>query len=85
MNPIFRLIDWMLREHGAFVSGLFVYVAVPLTAWYVGQRSGKKKTKTSHTFVLVIRPPAATLSGAPPIIRWNFESPNDASSPFGDQ
>ena len=27
MNPVFRFIDWMLREHGAFVSGLFVYVA----------------------------------------------------------
>jgi hypothetical protein len=62
-----------------------VYVAVPLTAWYVGRRSRKKKTKTSHTFVLVIRPPAATSSGVPPIIRWNFESPDDANGPFGDQ
>ena len=85
MNPIFRLIVWMLREHGAFVSGLFVYVAVPLIAWYFGRRSGRKKTKTSHTFVLVIRPPAPTSSGVPPVIRWNFEPPDDASGPFGDQ
>lgn len=85
MNPIFRFIDWMLREHGAFISGLFVYVAVPLTAWYLGRRSVKKKTKTSHTFVLVIRPPAPTSSGVPPVIRWNFEPPDDASGPFGNQ
>jgi hypothetical protein len=57
MNPIFHLVDWMLREHGSLISGLFIYVTVPLTAWYLGRRSGRKKTKTSHTFVLVIRPP----------------------------
>jgi hypothetical protein len=45
MNPIFRFIDWMLREHGAFVFGLFVYVAVPLAAWFFGRRAGRKKTK----------------------------------------
>jgi hypothetical protein len=85
MNPIFHLIFWLLREHGEFVSDLFVYVASPLIAWHSGRRSGQRKTKTSHTFVLVIRPPAPTSSGVPPIIRWNFESPNNASSPFGDQ
>jgi hypothetical protein len=48
MNPILRFIDWMLREHAAFISGLFVYVAVPLTAWYVGRRSGKKNQDKPH-------------------------------------
>jgi hypothetical protein len=62
MNPILRFIIWMLREHGAFISGLFVYVAVPLIAWCLGRCSARKKTKTGHTFVLVIRPPAATSS-----------------------
>jgi len=32
MNMIFRLIIWVLQNYGAFVSGLFVYVAVPLIA-----------------------------------------------------
>ncbi len=45
MNPIFRLIDWLLREHGTFVSGLFVYVAVPFIAWHLGRRAERKKTK----------------------------------------
>jgi hypothetical protein len=84
MNPIFRFIDWMLREHGGLYFCLFVYVAVPLTAWYLGRRSVKKKTKTSHTFVLVIRPPAPTASGVPPVIRWNFESPDDTNSLFDE-
>jgi hypothetical protein len=75
----------MLRERGAFISGLFVYVAVPLTAWYLGRRSGKKKTKTSHTFVLVIRPPTSSSSGVPAVIRWNFEPPDAVNGPFGDQ
>jgi len=67
MNPIFRLIIWVLQNHGTFVSGLFVYVAVPLIAWCFGRRSGRKKTKASHTFVLVIRPPAPMSSGVPPV------------------
>ncbi len=84
MNPIFRLIIWVLQYHGAFVSGLFVYVAVPHIAACFGRRSGRKKTKASHTFVLVIRPPAPMSSGVPPVIRWNFEPPDDGSGPFGD-
>jgi hypothetical protein len=83
MNPIFRLIEWLLREHGAFVSGLFVYVAVPLIAWHLGRRLERKKTKGNHTFILVIRPPMALSGGVPPIIRWEIEPPNDGSGPFG--
>jgi hypothetical protein len=84
MNPIFRLIVWMLQNHGTFISGLFVYIALPLIAWCLGRRSGRKKTKASHTFVLVIRPPAPMSSGVPPVIRWNFEPPNDSTGPFGE-
>lgn len=84
MNSIFRLIIWVLQNHGAFVSGVFVYVAVPLIAWCFGRRSGRKKTKAGHTFVLVIRPPAPMSSSVPPVIRWNSEPLDDASSPFGD-
>jgi hypothetical protein len=82
MNPLFHFIDWMLREHGAFVSGCFVYLAIPLTAWYLGRRAGRKKLKGNHTFILVIRPPAE-LSKVPPVIRWEIEPPNDGSSLFG--
>jgi hypothetical protein len=84
MSPIFHLIVWMLQKHGTFVSGLFVYVAVPLMAGCFGRRSGRKKTKAGHTFVLVIRLPAPMSSGVPPVIRWNFEPPDNASDPFGD-
>jgi hypothetical protein len=69
-------------ERGAFVSGLFVYVAVPLIAWYLGLRAGQKKTKGNHTFILVIRPPMG-LTGVPPVIRWEIEPPSDGSGPFG--
>ncbi|MGP8237988.1 MAG: hypothetical protein ACLQVW_21605 [Limisphaerales bacterium] len=51
MNPVFRFIDWTLREHGAFVSGCFVYVAVPLAAWYLRRRTGRKKLTGNHTFI----------------------------------
>jgi hypothetical protein len=85
MNPIFHLIVWLLREHGEFVSGLFVYVAIRLIAWHLRRRSGRRKTKTSHSFVLVTWPPAPISSGVPPLIRWSSESPDDASGPFGEQ
>jgi hypothetical protein len=82
MNPIFRLIVWLLRDHGAFVSGCFVYIVVPLVAWYLGRRAGRKKLKGNHTFILVIRPPAEP-SGIPPVIRWNFEPQDGDGNPFG--
>ncbi|MGP8198348.1 MAG: hypothetical protein ACLQU4_02460 [Limisphaerales bacterium] len=85
MNPIFHSIVWLLREHREFVSDLFVYVVMPLISWHFGRRSGRRKTKTSHTFVLVIRPPSPTPPGGPPVIRWNFETPDNGSGPFGDQ
>jgi hypothetical protein len=82
MNPIFRFLDSMLREHGGFLSALFVYVAIPFAAWTLGRRSGRRKVKQGHTFVLVIPAPPQS-SGVPPVIRWNFEPPpDDASSPF---
>jgi hypothetical protein len=82
MNPIFRFIDWLLREHGAFVSGLFVYIGLPLTSWFLGRRSERKKRKRGNTFVLVIRPPGKSLSA---VSRWNFESSaDDDSGPFGE-
>ncbi|MGA9452414.1 MAG: hypothetical protein WBW41_13845 [Verrucomicrobiia bacterium] len=82
MNPILHFLDVLIRQHGAALTNLFVYVVIPLTAWFFGRRSGRKKLKTSHTFVLVIRPPAAP-PGVPPVIRWNFEPPDDGSNPFG--
>lgn len=80
MNPIFQFLDWLIRAHGEALSNLFVYVGVPLIAWHLGKRAGRKKIKQSHTFVLVIRPPS---SDVPPVIRWNFEPPDDESNPFG--
>ena len=79
MNPIFRLIDWLLREHGTFVSGLFVYVAVPFIAWHLGRRAERKKTKGNHTFILVIRPPTG-LSEVPPVIGGNSSRPTTAAA-----
>jgi len=79
MNPILHFIDWLIRQHGGLVSGLFVYAVLPLTAWFLGRRSGRRKRKRSNTFVLVIRPPGKTLSAAS---RWTFESDDDSSNPF---
>ena len=81
MNPIFQFLDWLIRAHGEALSNLFVYVGIPYIAWLLGKRAGRKKTKQSHTFVLVIRPPAQ--SEVPPVIRWNFEPPDEGSGPFG--
>lgn len=81
MTSILHFLDWLIRQHGDFVSALFVYVGLPLIAWFLGRRSARKKSKRSHTFVLVVRPPAP--SGVPPVIRWNFDSPHDESGPFG--
>ena len=83
MNPILQFIDWLIRQHGDFLCGLFVYVELPLIAWCLGRRSGRKKVKGNHTFVLVIRPPAQP-PGIPPVIRWEIEPPKDGSGPFGE-
>jgi hypothetical protein len=81
MNPIFQFLDWLIRAHGEALSTLFVYVGIPYIAWLLGRRAGRRKTKQSHTFVLVIRPPAQ--SQVPPVIRWKFEPPDEGSGPFG--
>jgi len=78
MNPVLHFIDWLIRQHGQLISGGFVYIGLPLTAWLLGRRAGRKKRKRSNTFVLVIRPPGKTLSAAS---RWTFES-NDDDNPF---
>ena len=67
---------------GRLSPGLFVYVAVPLTAWYLGRRAGRKKLKGNHTFILVIRPPAGP-SEVPPVIRWELEPQDGDGNPFG--
>jgi hypothetical protein len=79
MNPVLHFLDWLIREHGEALMNLFVYVGLPLIAWFLGRRSAKKKAKTGHTFILVVRPPGKTLS---PVSRWTFESDDD-SGPFG--
>jgi len=83
LKPAFHFLDRMIHEHGNTFFMLFVYVAVPLIAWILGRRSGRKKTKARHTFILVIRPPAQP-PALPPVFRWEFEPPSDDDSgPFG--
>jgi hypothetical protein len=82
LAPVFRFLDTLIHEHGDSLYLLFVYIAVPLVAWLLGRHSGRKKVKRGHTFVLVVRPPAQPPS-LPPVIRWNFDEPDDHSGPFG--
>jgi hypothetical protein len=82
MNPILHFFDVLIRQHGEALTNLFVYIVIPCIAWFLGRRAGRKKTKQSHTFVLMIRPPAQS-SDLPPVIRWKFEPPADGSGPFG--
>ena len=82
LASVFRFLDSLIREHGDLILTLLVYVGLPLIAWILGRRSGRKTLKPSHTFILVIKPPAQS-TGIPPVIRWEFESPKDGSSPFG--
>jgi hypothetical protein len=49
----------------------------------LGRRSRRKNSKRSHTFILVIRPPAQPPQ-LPPVIRWKFEPSDDGSGPFGE-
>jgi hypothetical protein len=79
MNPILHFVDWLIRQHGQLISRTFVYICVPLTAWLLGRRVGRKKRKRRNTFVLVIRPPGKTLPAAS---RWTFESSDEDSDPF---
>jgi hypothetical protein len=81
MNPVLHFLDWLIRQHGEALTNLFVYAVIPLMAWFLGRRSGRKKHKRSNTFVLVIRPPGKTFSAAS---RWTFESGDDSSNPFGE-
>jgi hypothetical protein len=78
MNSILHFIDWLIRLLGDLICRLFMYVGLPLMAWLLGRRSGRKKRKQSNTFVLIIRPPGKTLS---PMSRWTFQSGDD-SGPF---
>jgi hypothetical protein len=82
LEPVFRFLDRQIHENGDVLYLLLVYLAIPLIAWLLGRRSGRKKLKQSHTFILVIRPPHQS-SGVPPVIRWDFEPPKDGSGPFG--
>ncbi len=82
LAPVFHFLDRMIHEHGGDIPYvLFVYIAVPVVAWLLGRRSGRKKVKRGHTFVLVVRPPAQP-PPQPPLIRWNFDAPDDQSGPF---
>src|SRR5207247_777524 len=83
LAPVCRFFDSLIREHGDVLLTLFVYVGLPLIAWLLGRRSGRKKLNSNHTFILVIRPPAQS-PGIPPVIRWEFEPPKDGSSLFGE-
>lgn len=80
LAPVFRFLGSAIQEHADVFLTLFVYIGLPLIAWFWGRRSGRKKIKPGNTFVLVIRPPGKTLS---PVSRWTFESGNDNSNPFG--
>ena len=82
LMPVFHFLDRMIHEHGDILYMVFVYLAIPFIAWLLGRRSGRKKVKGNHTFVLVIRPPAQPPE-LPPVIRWNFDSPDDNDGPFG--
>ncbi|MGH7978583.1 MAG: hypothetical protein ACREE6_04365 [Limisphaerales bacterium] len=79
MNTILHFLDWLIQAHGDLLSGLFVYVGLPLIAWFLGRRSGRKKARCGNTFILVVRPPGKTFS---PVSRWTFESGDD-NNPFG--
>jgi hypothetical protein len=82
MNPMLHFLDRLIQAHGEAMTNVFVYVGLPYVAWFLGRRAGRKKTKQSHTFVLVVRPPVP-LSGVSPVIRWNFDPPDDKRGPFG--
>lgn len=82
LAPVFQFLDRMIHEHGDILYMLLVYIAVPIVAWLLGRRAGRKKIKRGHTFVLVVRPPVQS-SEMPPVIRWNFDAPDDESGPFG--
>ena len=79
MNPVLHFLDWLIQTHGEALTNLFVYIGLPLSAWLLGRRSARKKTKQGNTFILVVRPPGKILS---PVSRWTFES-DDGSGPFG--
>ncbi|MGH7952162.1 MAG: hypothetical protein ACREFE_09620 [Limisphaerales bacterium] len=74
-----QFFDWLIREHGNFLTKLFLYVGLPLAAWFLGRRAGRKKRKQGNTFVLVIRPPGKSIS---PVSRWTFEPGDDDNNPF---
>ncbi len=82
LEPVFRFLDNLIHDHGDLLYVLFVYIAIPLIAWILGRRSGRKKINGNHTFVLVIRQPAGP-PPIPPVIRWEFEPPKDGNGPFG--
>jgi hypothetical protein len=83
LNQVFHLLDRLIHDHGNVLFALCVYVAIPIIAWLLGRRSGRKKLRTSHTFILVIKPPTQS-TGIPPVIRWEFEPPSDDDSgPLG--
>lgn len=83
LEPVFRFLDRQIHENGDALYMLLVYIAVPLVAWLLGRRAGRKRIKRGHTFVLVVRPPAQP-PPVPPVIRWNFDAADDDTGPFGN-
>lgn len=82
LEPVVHFLDKLIHNHRDLIYMPFVYIAIPLIARILERRSGRKKVKGNDTFVLVILPPAGR-PPIPPVIRWNFDTPDDDSGPFG--
>jgi len=53
MYPVFRFFDWMLREHGAFVSGHTAYVRDSAHRLAFRAAGGAEEDEGNHTFILL--------------------------------
>lgn len=57
MNPILHFIDWLVRQHGDLICALFVYVGLPLTAWFLdGVQAGRNANQAIRLFWSSVRP-----------------------------
>ncbi|MFO1511495.1 MAG: hypothetical protein U1F83_01045 [Verrucomicrobiota bacterium] len=79
LDPVFRLLDDLIRNHGDLLYMGLIYAAIPLCAWILfGGARRKDSAQQTHTSVIVIHAPVRPPPQPPPIIGSQRDSTTDA-------
>ncbi len=81
LDPVFRFLDELIRNHGDLLYMGLVYAAIPLIVWILGGGLPRKDSaQQAHTSIIVIHAPVRPPPQPPPIIGSQEDSNMDADS-----